>query len=120
MPDQLSRRRPPAVLGAVLVVLALVASACIVPFTAPNYSFTVQSDVVYGQGEVDDGGTFDDLLLDLYVPDLTEPRPMPLMLMIHGGGFVGGSKTNGNVVASAEEYAPPRLARRVDQLPPRR
>lgn len=88
-----------------LLVVALLAAACIVPWSTATYPFSVESDVVYGQGEVDGGGTFDDLLLDLYIPDLPDSAPMALMLMIHGGGFTGGSKTSGNLVASAEEYA---------------
>jgi len=40
------------------------------PSVDPIYSVTVLSNVVYGQGEVDGGGTFDDLLLDLYVPNV--------------------------------------------------
>ncbi|NNE75291.1 MAG: alpha/beta hydrolase, partial [Acidimicrobiales bacterium] len=67
---------------------------------------TVQSDIVYGQGAIDGGAGTQDLLLDLYIPD-TDPAdgPLALMVMIHGGGFTGGSKTSGNLVASAQQYA---------------
>lgn len=55
---------------------------------------TVTDDIVYGQGEVAGGGVFDDLLLDLYVPDVEGQERFPLVVTIHGGGFRGGSKAN--------------------------
>jgi hypothetical protein len=33
----------------------------------------VQSDIVYGQGEMGGGGSFIDLELDLYIPDIPTP-----------------------------------------------
>jgi predicted esterase len=89
----------------ILLVLAFVAAACVIPYRTANYSFTVESNVVYGQGSVNGGNGVEDLLLDLYVPDVGSTRRLPLMLMIHGGSFTGGSKTNADVVTSAEEYA---------------
>lgn len=80
-----------------------------VPWSTPTFTYTVQSDIVYGQGEVSGGGVFQDMLLDLYIPDIPPPptgqNKMPLMLMLHPGGLTFGSKTVGSVVASAEEYA---------------
>lgn len=80
-----------------------------VPWSTPTYNYTLQNDVVYGQGEINGGGTFKDLKLDLYIPDIPPPATgtaqVPLMLMIHGGSFIFGSKTDPEVVASAHEYA---------------
>ncbi len=89
------------------MVLALVTvlTACIVPSRDATYSYTVEYDVEYGRGTVDGGGGSTGLALDLYVPDIPGDVDLPLMVMIHGGGFTGGSKSNGNLVASAEEYA---------------
>lgn len=49
--------------------------------------------MVYGQGEVDGGGSVD-LLLDLYVPSVSGQDTFPLVVTIHGGGFSAGSKDN--------------------------
>jgi acetyl esterase/lipase len=80
-----------------------------VPYSTTAYLFTVESDIVYGQGEVGGEGAFKDLELDLYIPTIPVPavgiNVMPLMLMIHGGGFLLGSKTDATLVASAREYA---------------
>jgi para-nitrobenzyl esterase len=89
----------------VILVLALVAASCAVPYRDANYPFNVQSNVVYGQGAINGGNGVEDLLVDLYIPDVGSTRRLPLMLMIHGGGFTGGSKTSAEVVASAEQYA---------------
>jgi acetyl esterase/lipase len=80
-----------------------------VPWTNPTYTYTVQSNIVYGQGVINGGGTFKDLKLDLYIPDIPAPpvgsNKMPLMLMIHGGGFTTGTKTDDYIVTPAVEYA---------------
>ncbi|NND69555.1 MAG: hypothetical protein HKN19_18330 [Halioglobus sp.] len=80
-----------------------------VPWGTPTFTYTLQSDIVYGQGEVSGGGVFQDMHLDLYIPDIPPPpvgqNTMPLMLMLHPGGFILGSKTVASVVASAQEYA---------------
>ena len=67
--------------------------------------FSIEEDVVYGQGEVDGGGSFQDLLLDLYVPDPRPEEPIPLIVMVHGGGFVTGNKKDGEIARPAEAYA---------------
>ncbi len=93
-------------LFALLIAVAMVAAACVIPTTNATFTYTVESNIVYGQGAIDGGAATTNLLLDLYIPD-TEPGdgPMPLMVMIHGGGFVGGSKTQSNLVSAATRYA---------------
>jgi dienelactone hydrolase len=86
-------------LAAVFAVLALLAAACWKPSVDPIYDVTVISDIVYGQGEVDGGGTFEDLLLDLFIPEVEGQDRFPLVVTIHGGGFRGGSKTSTAFVA---------------------
>jgi acetyl esterase/lipase len=96
--------------AAVLLHPAHAMASKFVPSSTPQYTYTVQTDVVYGQGEINGGGTFTDLKLDLYIPDLPPPEggavnKHALMLMIHGGSFQTGSKTEPSLVASAREYA---------------
>ncbi|MEM9256343.1 MAG: alpha/beta hydrolase [Pseudomonadota bacterium] len=81
----------------------------IVPWSSATYSYSVQTDVVYGQGEVNGGGEYMDLKLDLYIPEVTPPvdafSQFPLMLMIHGGGFSGGSKSSNRFLQHGAAYA---------------
>jgi predicted esterase len=91
-----------------LLLSATAMAAKVVPWSIPQYTYTVQKDIIYGQGEINGGGTFTDLKLDLYVPDIpvgATPTKHALMLMVHGGSFQTGSKTVARVVASAREYA---------------
>jgi acetyl esterase/lipase len=84
----------------------MVATACWAPsFTAGTYAVSVTSNVVYGRGEVNGGGTFADLELDLYAPQGTGRAELPVVVVVHGGGFVGGSKTQSNVVAWSRAFA---------------
>src|SRR6202012_5846247 len=48
--------------------------------------------IQYGTA-VDLTGTTDNLLLDLYVPPATT-APHPAVVIIHGGAFVGGSRSD--------------------------
>ncbi|MEM8934433.1 MAG: periplasmic heavy metal sensor, partial [Acidobacteriota bacterium] len=63
------------------------------PATDPIYDVRVTSGVVYGRGAV--GAPLPgekNLLLDLYEPiSVTSSEPLPTIVLIHGGGFVGGS-----------------------------
>ena len=62
---------------------------------AVDGSYTLTEDVVY---DIEDG---EELLLDLYQPDL--PGPRPAVVMVHGGGFTSGSRSY--MSRAAEHYA---------------
>ncbi len=61
---------------------------------------TLTTEVAVRYGEA--GGQ--ELLLDVYFPPRRE-RPRPAVLLIHGGGFVGGSRTDMDIVAAARQVA---------------
>lgn len=65
-----------------------------VDFTA-NGSYTLTEDVVY---DIEDG---EELLLNLYLPEV--PGPRPGVVMVHGGGFTSGSRSY--MSRAAEHYA---------------
>lgn len=91
---------------AVIAFVALVATACWTPsFTEGTYTVIVTQNLVYGRGEVGGGGTFVDLNLDLYTPQGTGQTELPLVVVVHGGGFTGGSKSQTNVVDWAQGFA---------------
>jgi acetyl esterase/lipase len=101
-----SKLRGKGRVAALCIVIVLVAAACWTPsFTPGTYAVTVTSDIVYGQGEIGGGGTFTDLKLDLYSPQDTGQTELPLVVVVHGGGFVSGSKTQQNVVSWSKAFA---------------
>jgi pimeloyl-ACP methyl ester carboxylesterase len=67
-------------------------------------TYSIESDVVYGSN-LDYEGQNVTLLLDIYTPDGDTETERPLLIFIHGGSFVGGSKTQGDIVGLAQEYA---------------
>ena len=69
----------------------LAPAAVFKPSLENRYEVSVEEAVVYGTGGTLDGGQVD-LLLDLAVPDTETDGPRPLLVHIHGGGFVGRSR----------------------------
>jgi dienelactone hydrolase len=59
----------------------------------PVGSGTISDAIQYGSA-VDYSGTTIPLLLDLYVPPVAAPVPHPAIVLIHGGAFVGGSRSD--------------------------
>ena len=77
----------------------------ILPTTASG-AVSIRSGVEYGTGVV---GTPKpgrvDLLLDLYRPDKRFEGARPVVVMIHGGGFRGGTRKDAGVVRTARALA---------------
>lgn len=71
------------------------------PAPAPNpTSAATETDIAYGTGLLQGGSAT--LLLDIYQPDGGCAAPRPFILGIHGGGFIGGSKSQDNWIEIME------------------
>ncbi|MEN9302482.1 MAG: hypothetical protein RL264_911 [Bacteroidota bacterium] len=68
----------------------------------PN--FTVTSDIVYGQNQSFNGNNTS-LKLDFYEPTGDTETARPLIIWVHGGSFIGGSKTDVDVKTWSERFA---------------
>lgn len=81
--------------GSILVAIAA-ASLLPVPGHAQaadgSEGVTVHRDLTYATARV--GEQQQRLLLDLYLPGPAAPRPAPVVLFVHGGGWWQGSKSN--------------------------
>lgn len=67
-------------------------------------TITTTSDIQYG-ANLDLNGSNVNLLLDLYEPTGDAETNRPVIIFIHGGSFVGGSKTGNDVVPLAQAFA---------------
>lgn len=65
---------------------------------------TTTSNVVYGSNTTV-GGTMQSLTMDIYQPVADTVLMRPLLVMAHGGSFIGGSKTDQDVTALCTRFA---------------
>jgi acetyl esterase/lipase len=74
-------------------------------FEDPLYGVQTTSNITYGTGPVNNGASTENLELDLYQPvQIATPLPAvsPAIVLIHGGGFIDGDKTD--LTQLAQEY----------------
>jgi acetyl esterase/lipase len=72
-----------------------------------KYTYDSTYNVVYGTAVNFNGGT-DTLMMDIYTPRCNDPQQIsrrPLLLVIHGGAFVEGSKNDPSVTYISKEFA---------------
>jgi len=87
------RRMSRSALALLSVLAALLAATPAATARPPVTGVRVTHGIVYGQGQVTrpQPGAFD-LLLDLYEPVTKSQGRRPAVVLIHGGGFTGGSR----------------------------
>jgi len=74
-------------------------------FTSKKFGIqTVKSNIIYGIA-TNYLGSSDTLKLDLYKPSGNDNIQRPLIVLNHGGAWVGGDKTESGIVAMAKEFA---------------
>jgi len=72
-----------------------------------NFVFTnhqLTSDITYGSN-IKSNNTTQTLKLDVYQPQGDVETSRPLIIIAHGGSFVGGSKTGGDVTSLCKDFA---------------
>jgi dienelactone hydrolase len=102
--------RRPAIAGAAVAMVALVALLTGCMPAEGRYSsvqhqtseLTTVANQVYGQAE-NYAGTVVPLKLDLYLPPAGGPSKRPTVVLVHGGSFSGGDKSN--MAGAARGYA---------------
>ncbi|MBL7882861.1 MAG: T9SS type A sorting domain-containing protein [Bacteroidia bacterium] len=64
----------------------------------------VTSNIIYGNN-LDKGGASIDLKLDVYQPNGDASNSRALIIVAHGGSFIGGSKTGSDVLNMSKDFA---------------
>ncbi|MFM7661571.1 MAG: carboxylesterase family protein [Bacteroidota bacterium] len=67
-------------------------------------NFTTTSNITYGQNTSWNGASTT-LKLDIYQPTGDTETNRPLIIWVHGGSFIAGSKTDGDMVAFSQKFA---------------
>jgi len=70
------------------------------PALEERYRVDLEKGTTYALGATLDGRQIE-LKLDLAIPDTGDSSPLPLLLYIHGGGFLGGSREVQNILDPA-------------------
>lgn len=74
------------------------------PYTEKSYGVFVEKAIYYGTATNFAGGQTD-LLLDLYKPIGDNNCQRPLIVMVHGGAFIAGTRNDYDVVQLCQEMA---------------
>ena len=89
------RKRYTFATATLLIAGSLTAQDCTIPFVTPLFEVQVESDLWYGNATRFNGGT-DSLRLNLYKPVGDGQLERPLVIAVHGGGFVNGNREDLN------------------------
>jgi hypothetical protein len=86
-----------------LLLLRMTAFAQL-PYTQNNYSYDSLMNVVYGV-DVNYNGELDTLEMDIFKPVGDNNCLRPIMVLVHGGAWISGSKEDPNLVLMSRELA---------------
>lgn len=86
------------VIMSVAIVLTHVGTAIAQSFVEPAFKVRATKDVFYGTAVRFDGGT-DSLRMNIFVPTNDNAIKRPLVVWIHGGGFIQGNRADFNSLA---------------------
>ena len=87
-----------------LIVIGAFASQAQLPYTDTLYDHSEELDVFYGTA-VNFAGRTDSLFVDIYKPVGDSNCKRPLLIMIHGGAWISGSKLDPDVSWIAKQMA---------------
>lgn len=73
-------------------------------YTQPNFTVTKTSNITYGSN-TDLNGQNQTLTLDVFEPSNDQLAQRPLIILVHGGTFISGSKADGDVVELCNRFA---------------
>jgi acetyl esterase/lipase len=88
-----------------LLLLVLAPSAAAASPGQPISDIRVTNGIVYGHGEIASSSGQKDLLLDLYEPATHSNGRRPAIVLIHGGGFLIGTRAQPELVRVAKGLA---------------
>lgn len=74
------------------------------PYTETQHAFRTEQDVVYGSA-LNYAGQMETLQMDIYKPVGDNNCRRPVLVLVHGGAWIGGSKQDGLIVNIAGEMA---------------
>ncbi|MFN8278156.1 MAG: T9SS type A sorting domain-containing protein [Chitinophagales bacterium] len=75
-------------------------------YTTAQFGVDTAKNIQYGSNiSTQDGTTTIDLFMDIYTPKNDTMSKRPVVVMAHGGSFIGGTKTDGDITYMCTELA---------------
>ena len=87
-----------------LLYFSIQAQDCSIYVESQFDSISQVQDIYYGSAVKYNGDSLD-LYLDIYYPEFDTSTDRPLLIAVHGGGFLGGHKNEYSIVTLCKEFA---------------
>jgi acetyl esterase/lipase len=98
-----TRQRLLNLLALLLATVIFACPALASTFLSPDFGTQVTQNIVFGTGAINNGASTFNLMLDLYQPTFIGtpvPATSPAIVLIHGGSFVSGDKSDLSYLAN--------------------